>query len=380
MSKRVRFDDNAGSSGSVKVRRQDVASTSKDTNANEELKASTPGSRFKEDHSLDSDEEEEEKVEYEKLTEEDIEGAEDDIDEDEEVGAARITPFNLKEEMEEGDFDTQGHYHFKKEKEIRDNWLDNIDWVKVKKKPSQPEPTNNNDDDDSSDSDNDASQFSELKLIEGIVSLLEKGETVSKGLRRLGGKNNSNKTNKSRSWKREKVYDMEVEEQTEANEDKSDENEKLRNKKFLELTELVDQMTGAGHYDIYSDTFEKLQFRLNSLRVSDKASKEVPPVPTDTTAEDELDIFADDIDEKEGKKKTENGEKSKETTTKADTSIKWEYKWSESTTELFGPFSSQNMEEWKSKGFFNDEVRVRRVDKPNAPFYSAKRVEFDLYD
>uniref|UniRef100_F7BFG7 GYF domain-containing protein n=1 Tax=Ciona intestinalis TaxID=7719 RepID=F7BFG7_CIOIN len=352
MSKRVRFDENAGSSGSVKVRRQDVASTSKDTNVNEELKASTPGSRFKEDHSLDSDEEEEEKVEYEKLTEEDIEGAEDDIEEDEEVGGARITPFNLKEEMEEGDFDTQGHYHFKKEKEIRDNWLDNIDWVKVKKKPSQPEPTN----EDSSDSENDASEFS-------IVSLLEKGETVSKGLRRLGGKNNSNKKNKSRSWKREKVY---------GNEDKSDENEKLRNKKFLELTELVDQMTGAGHYDIYSDTFEKLQFRLNS-----KVSKEVPPAPT---AEDELDIFADDIDEKEGKKKTKNGKKSKEITTEADTSVKWEYKWSESTTELFGPFSSQNMEEWKSKGFFNDEVRVRRVDKPNAPFYSAKRVEFDLYD
>lgn len=40
-----------------------------------------------------------------------------------------ITPFNLKEEMEEGDFDVQGNYHYKKENVIRDNWLDNIDWV-----------------------------------------------------------------------------------------------------------------------------------------------------------------------------------------------------------------------------------------------------------
>ena len=33
--------------------------------------------------------------------------------------------------MEEGDFDVDGHYHFKKDKDIRDNWLDNIDWVSV---------------------------------------------------------------------------------------------------------------------------------------------------------------------------------------------------------------------------------------------------------
>ena len=31
--------------------------------------------------------------------------------------------------MEEGDFDKQGHYHFKKDNDIRDNWMDEIDWV-----------------------------------------------------------------------------------------------------------------------------------------------------------------------------------------------------------------------------------------------------------
>ena len=46
-----------------------------------------------------------------------------------EDGGPVITPFNLREEMAEGSFDKDGHYHFKKEKEIRDNWLDNIDWV-----------------------------------------------------------------------------------------------------------------------------------------------------------------------------------------------------------------------------------------------------------
>ena len=33
--------------------------------------------------------------------------------------------------MEEGRFDGDGHYHWNKEANIKDNWLDNIDWVKV---------------------------------------------------------------------------------------------------------------------------------------------------------------------------------------------------------------------------------------------------------
>jgi CD2 antigen cytoplasmic tail-binding protein 2 len=38
----------------------------------------------------------------------------------------------MKEEMEEGHFDAEGHYHFKKDPtEGKDHWLDNIDWIKV---------------------------------------------------------------------------------------------------------------------------------------------------------------------------------------------------------------------------------------------------------
>lgn len=42
-----------------------------------------------------------------------------------------ITPFNMKEELEEGHFDNDGMYHWKKENVVKDNWLENIDWVKV---------------------------------------------------------------------------------------------------------------------------------------------------------------------------------------------------------------------------------------------------------
>lgn len=52
------------------------------------------------------------------------EGATIDCDE-----GVPITPFNLEEEMQEGHFDSEGNYFIKKDQQIRDNWLDNIDWV-----------------------------------------------------------------------------------------------------------------------------------------------------------------------------------------------------------------------------------------------------------
>ena len=42
------------------------------------------------------------------------------------------------------------------------------------------------------------------------MELLQKGETVTKGLRRLGGSETNKKKNKAKSWQREKVYDLEA--------------------------------------------------------------------------------------------------------------------------------------------------------------------------
>ena len=68
-------------------------------------------------HSLDSDEEiEDNEVEGEKLDDDDIEGQEDITIEKE--GEVKITPFNLKEEQEEGHFAKDGNFVWKKEKEV----------------------------------------------------------------------------------------------------------------------------------------------------------------------------------------------------------------------------------------------------------------------
>lgn len=47
-------------------------------------------------------------------------------------GETKITAFNMEEEMQQGHFDKEGTFIFKKEKEeIKDSWLDNIDWVSL---------------------------------------------------------------------------------------------------------------------------------------------------------------------------------------------------------------------------------------------------------
>ena len=41
--------------------------------------------------------------------------------------------FNLKDEMEEGEFDSTGQFHFKRTKrEDQDEWLDSLDWKAIK--------------------------------------------------------------------------------------------------------------------------------------------------------------------------------------------------------------------------------------------------------
>lgn len=86
-------------------------------------------SRFKEKHSLDSDEEDNEQISG-KMVDEDIEGQEEStVDFDDGI---KVTPFNLKEEMEEGFFDSHGNYFTKDRGEDQeDNWLTGVDWGQV---------------------------------------------------------------------------------------------------------------------------------------------------------------------------------------------------------------------------------------------------------
>lgn len=68
-------------------------------------------------------------VSREDIAESTVEGEEDG--ESKIQDSIKITPFNMREELEEGHFDKDGLFHWDKTNEIKDNWLDNIDWIKV---------------------------------------------------------------------------------------------------------------------------------------------------------------------------------------------------------------------------------------------------------
>ncbi|XP_038836565.1 CD2 antigen cytoplasmic tail-binding protein 2-like [Salvelinus namaycush] len=347
-----------------------------------------PGSRFKGKHSLDSDEEDEEEdgdksSKYNILASDDVEGQEGaTIDCDEGVP---ITPFNLDEEMQEGHFDSEGNYYVKKDEEIRDNWLDNIDWVKIREQPTKrkkkglaakrrrrvgdedeaEEEKQREEKQADSDEEQDMEEekepvedplasYSQHQLTEALLELLLPGETVAAGLRRLGGLG-GRKKGKQR------------EENGKAEETNRD------TEKLDRLTALADRLVGSGVFEIYQQTYEKLAYTLKGKSQQQSVGRS----KNGEEEEDELDMFADKIDEKHSVKAPDKEDQDDETVSDE---VMWEYKWdTEENSELYGPFSSQQMQGWVDEGFFKDGVYCRRIEQGSAQFYNSKRLDFDLY-
>ncbi|XP_064843738.1 CD2 antigen cytoplasmic tail-binding protein 2-like [Oncorhynchus masou masou] len=347
-----------------------------------------PGSRFKGKHSLDSDEEDEEEdgdksSKYNILASDDVEGQEGPtIDCDEGVP---ITPFNLDEEMQEGHFDSEGNYYVKKDEEIRDNWLDNIDWVKIREQPTKrkkkglaakrrrrvgdedeaEEEKQREEKQADSDEEEDMEEekepvedplasFSQHQLTEAVLELLLPGETVATGLRRLGGLG-GRKKGKQRG------------ENGKAEETNKD------TEKLDRLTALADRLVGSGVFEIYQQTYEKLAYTLKGK----SQQQSVGRCLNGEEEEDELDMFADKIDEKHSVKAPDKEDQDDETVSDE---VMWEYKWdTEENSELYGPFSSQQMQGWVDEGYFKDGVYCRRIEQGSAQFYNSKRLDFDLY-
>ncbi|XP_075999338.1 CD2 antigen cytoplasmic tail-binding protein 2 [Genypterus blacodes] len=347
-----------------------------------------PGSRFKGKHSLDSDEEDEgeetKSSKYDILASDDVEGQEGaTIDFDEGVS---ITPFNLDEEMQEGHFDSEGNYFVKKEEQIRDNWLDNIDWVRIKEQPfkqkkkglaakrrrrpgdedeaeeekRREEQRKNSDNEDEEDeeekepAEDPLASYTQRQLTEAVVELLLPGETVATGLRRLGGLGGRKKGK--------------LREESEPTEEKKRDTEKLDR-----LTSLADRLVASGMFEIYQQSYEKLAHLMKSM------NQKKPAVRSggDDEEEDELDMFGDKFDEKSTGR---SDEKEDDGDAIVCDQVMWEYKWeNKEASEVYGPFNSQQMQGWVDEGYFNDGVYCRRVDQGGSQFYSSKRLDFELY-
>ncbi|KYM95164.1 PREDICTED: CD2 antigen cytoplasmic tail-binding protein 2 homolog [Cyphomyrmex costatus] len=318
-------------------------------------------------NSLDSDEDDDEVNEdtYNVMNEDEFEGTEDGPSAPEaNVG---FTAFNMKEELEEGHFDKDGHYLWKKEKQIRDNWLDNIDWVQVKPssttniqkstKSSENYGLGDSDSDDEGDI-----MFDPIPLYKKILEYLKPGETVSKTLCRLG--KGKKKLTTAERWKKKK----------ESKTDKKEEDPNSVN--ITKLTELANELlTRTGNMDIYQESYEQIKKKI------EQADKHAHP----SKQEAELDMYADDFDEKEKAKLDDaDNEKTAETSnaeenTLLEENVTWDLKWSQDeNAEIHGPHTSQQMHAWAKEGYFKKGAWVRRTGQQNQ-FYNAARVDFELY-
>lgn len=241
-------------------------------------------------HTLDSDEEDN-VDETNILDADDIEGEEEGVARQEE-GGQRMTAFNMKEEMEEGHFDRDGHFIWNNEKEIRDNWLDNIDWQKIKNvkdkyKVGGEEGLGAS----SSDSEEEgaATIFDETTTYKKMLTYMQPKESVNRALKRLGGDNM--KLSSVERLRRKKAGTL-------------NNNEGVTN-----LTALANQLlTNTGNMDVYQETFEQIQGKID-----DREGRNKKPV---------FDMFGDEGAEPSTSKEVKGVEPNVSGT------LMWEFKWS----------------------------------------------------
>ncbi|KAM7352698.1 CD2 antigen cytoplasmic tail-binding protein 2 homolog holn1 [Cochliomyia hominivorax] len=264
----------------------------------------------------------------------------------------KFTPFNIREELETGHFDKDGHYHWNKSNDIQDNWLDNIDWVKIEKEKEISK--------DVDPIEYTADQTTNIcnigDLYKQMLSYMNKGETVASALLRLG-KNRTKMSSLQRlKLKQQGIIDAVTDEIT-------------------KLTEIANEiLTKTGNMDIYQETFESINKKIEEYPGS--SSKCNPADP-------KFDLYSDDFNEKENdllKKCTKEKETDKNYNEFESSSneILWEFKWKEEDDILEGPFNTQQMLKWSKNRHFKNGVYVRKVGELTN-FYKSNRIDFELY-
>jgi len=328
-------------------------------------------------HTIDSDDEDDEREKektFAKLKDDDIEGQEDNTMNMD--GDIKITPFNLKEEQEEGSFSADGNFVWNdKNDELKDAWLDDIDWIKVKERSTAE--LQKAEEEDEKEEENQG-KYNEIQTYREILKVLKPKESVAKALRRLGG--NKKPLSSAERWKRKKAGYVE------------DPAEKAAKESMLALTGLADTIiTRSGNMEVYDETYESITYRIQEQEKKDGPKIDIPENVDD---DDALDMFGDSFDDKPKQKEPSNGnsepsenkESSGDQKPKVETGamslddeVMWVFKWKkEEDAELQGPFSSTKMLEWADSGYFKDGVWCRQADK-TGDFSSSKRIDFDLY-
>ena len=183
---------------------------------------------------------------------------------------------------------------------IKDHWMDNIDWVQIKRTGGNTKRGSDEAGLGDSSSDDEPEAIDKINIYKEMIALMKPGETVAKSLRRLGGgKAGISAASASQRWKTKRAKSTEGQENKEEDEQKQAE-EAQRKADMLQLTGHADKLLQHGNLEIYQDSFEKLSFLIKTAEEKVTATRVAIPAGTDT--DDALDMFADDLDQKQTEK------------------------------------------------------------------------------
>lgn len=184
-------------------------------------------------------------------------------------------------------------------------------------------------------------------LLEGLLELLLPRETVAGALRRLGARGGSKGGSKGPG-------------------------RPSSPQRLDRLSGLADQMVARGNLGVYQETRERLAMRLKGLVCQTQG-------PSDPISSPSLDMFAEEVAEEELETPA-SAQRDAELPGDGLADVMWEYKWENTgDAELYGPFTSTQMQTWVNEGYFVDGVYCRKLDPPGGQFYNSKRIDFDLY-
>lgn len=286
----------------------------------------------------------------------------------------------MKEELEEGHFDGDGHFQWKKQKEIKDHWLDNLDWVKIKKLDderlqkkaesgeAQTSAGGGGLADSSSESEDEGKdetlkKFDVIAAYRRILELMQPKESIQRTLQRLGKK--SAKISSIERFRRKKAGIV-------------DEDAAL----VTEITELTNKiLTKMGNMNIYEETYEEIQKKFAS-KLKGGGEFSLANTSKAVDADDALDMYADDFDSKEQKQITDDKPTDADDKTGTlgmdDSKLTWEFKWKLDDTDTLGPYTTEQMNKFSQDGHFKDGVFVKKCGT-DQPFNSSNRIDFELY-
>lgn len=258
---------------------------------------------------------------------------------DEEVGAGglkrhapKVEAFNLKTEMEEGQFDQSGNYVRKAgdPDAVHDNWLEGLSKKEMKKAAAAHEKR-------AAEARQQRIQEAEIlvsDLLKTLILQLEPSESPLEALARLG--KGQTKTKKIPKWKLKKmnkgVEDMEVDKDKDAAAASAEDPEQTRIKESINtITDAADKLLSRDYEEIYDQDRELL------IRAYRRETGEdwVEPVSRQQHVQEE--------------------------TASEPAAQQWEFRWTDGRDggAKQGPFDKASMKAWQDAGYFAQGIEFR---------------------